>query len=330
MFLDQLYDKFSSTLTNTIAPTVKGITDVIMPMFLGGIALHIVWIAYKIIQEQEVIMSEVVKTIGWLSLASFFIGTTDAYMTYVVPFFTELPESLAKGITSNNSDSINLVSQFWNAFDPVFNSLEAIAKTYGKFAILKWIKYGTTKLILSATQFLITFTVTLNLLICKFMLSLALCLGTLFFALGCFPPTRNYLNLWIGQVFNYSLLCIIYVLSAKVMCMYIQNKILNIVVDKEEGIGSVGWEIFVLSLILTAILGKISGLASGLAGGMGMTTVGGIGSAAGAMGFGTGAMAKKALGGAVATTKWAGRKIANSKTFKAIKSIFGGAKGGGR
>lgn len=285
MYLSDLYSNISHSISASVGKMSQSLGDAVAPLFWAAIGVYIVYQAWNIIYTQnEVIISEVIKTVGSLSLVSAFCFKGSLYMNSVVPFFQELGPNLSAYLTDNLSEPTNMIEQYWSSYNPIFQALDMRAQSISWYDFPSWGSIIFSYFFTLLSRALIVLVLTINLIIASFMLNLNLTLGLIFIPMFFFPATRNFFQLWIGQVMNYVFLSFLYVLASNLVANFLLNRVKE-VDPRGEGIGVFVDELIIMTIIFVYLINQISSVAQGLSGGLSVNTVGmGVGRALNSIG----------------------------------------------
>ncbi|WP_390241205.1 type IV secretion system protein [Vibrio sp. R78045] len=214
---ERLFQFIDTAVVSNITNMVGIFATTITPLLGACVGLYIVYVAYEIILDtQKVIYTEVIKTIGSLSICTFVALNTAWFMAHVVPAVLYAGDDIANALLG--TDSASGGSSLQEMYEVMIDSIGGIysqidvSVTDGAsigHAVLSWILILLT--ILGFVPFLGVSVA--YLLVAKIMVSYLLIIAPLFIMFAFFPSCRSFFQAWTGQCFNYVLLSIMYPLA---------------------------------------------------------------------------------------------------------------------
>lgn len=292
---DTLFAFINQITTQNVGNLVGVFSSTIAPLLGACVILYAIYLAYQsLYQPENLIIMESVKFIGSLVVVTFISFNTAWYVDNIVPTVFGTGDQIAQALLGNPpggsiaSLQIILDQMIKTIFDMI-SSIE-LSKLPGK----TWIDAAfiiplSFLLALASTLFL--FVAASYLALAKIMVSFLLIIGPLFIMMSFFPSTRSFFQAWTGQLFNYTLLSILYPLT---FTMFIQILDATVFSDNQS-IATYLMTIIIFGMLILISV-QIPTFCSTLSGGIGIS---------GLVGNMVGGMKSMVMGGV------AGAKMAN-------------------
>lgn len=288
MFND-LFDFINQIITQNINQMVGVFTSAILPLIGACVMFYIVYLAYQMLYNQENLMvMEVVKTIGSLAAVTTVALSTSWYLEHVVPAVLYSGDDIAQALLGGDAGAgsslqtmvdtiIKQIEKMYDLIDFHVTEGDSWVATFNIFLMILLTILGALPFVGVATAYL---------LIAKIAVSFLLILGPMFVMMAFFPATREIFRAWTGQCFNYILLMIMYPLAFSIF-----SQVLDITVFQNRITFEKSIMIFIVFFAMVVLSVQIPVLCSTLSGGVGISgLVGSISSTVrGAMSAGKGA-----------------------------------------
>lgn len=252
MFED-LFTFVDNIITKNIHNLTGVFTTAILPFIGACVTLYLVYLAFQILyQPDNMIVMDVVKTIGSLAAVTSIGLSTSYYLDNVVPFVLhggdEVAQTLlghqAGGAASIQTMVDTIVSQIhwmWSHIRFEFTSSDSWTTTMNILTMIFLTILGALPFIAVATAYL---------LIAKLAVSFLLILGPMFIMMAFFPSTRGMFQSWTGQCFNYMLMMIMFPLAFSMFIQVLDDTVFkaNITFAKSLMVCIVFWAMVLLSV----------------------------------------------------------------------------------
>jgi type IV secretion system protein VirB6 len=285
MFND-LFDFINQIITQNINGMVGVFTSAILPLIGACVMFYIVYLSYQMLYNQENLMvMEVVKTIGSLAAVTTVALSTSWYLDHVVPAVLYSGDDIARALLGSDAGGgaslqamvntvINQINKMFSLIDLDFFGGSSIVQACNILLMILLTILGALPFIAVATAYL---------LIAKIAVSFLLILGPMFVMMAFFPATREIFRAWTGQCFNYILLMIMYPLAFSIFTQVLDTTVFQSQITFEKSI-----MVFIVFFAMVVLSVQIPVLCSTLSGGVGISgLVGSISSTArGAMSTG--------------------------------------------
>ena len=307
-----LFTFIDALIVNNITDQVGVFSATISPLIGACVILYVIYLSYQSLYDpQNLVVMESIKMLVSLAAVTFIAFNTPWYLANIVPAVLNSGDNIAQAITGSSDSGGGAALQ--SMFDSVFSQIGAlwgeidvsITRPMTLIDAFLILFLQIPILLLGAIPF---FAVALAyLLVAKIMVSFLLIIGPLFIMMAFFPSTRSFFQSWTGQIFNYTLLSLIYPLAFTTFSAAIDETVFN---------GGISFMKIIMTPVvffaLIVLSTQIPVLCSTLSGGIGISgLVGGIGT--------TGSLAGKGLmGGAKGVTK------TGSATKNFAKNLFKG------
>ncbi len=276
----QIFDKFDTSVANTISHGSASIITLITPLMLTCFSIYFGLIALSYLNgSAEIPIGDTAKRmIGWITIIVFGLNI-DTYSSTVVPFFNGFGDDIAQALTGSTSTA--------NALDTLLNAyVDAIASLFKgispwQVGLIIEAEVLATLIILSAVPFMAI--AAAYIILAHFALGLLLALGPMFIAAAMFPATRRFFEAWIGQCISYGLLVALFAAVGAVEIDFAKSVIPSGGFSTEQYGSFLGGAMMmiVMGFVFIVISLNMPSLASQLAGGVGISSmVGKLASAA--------------------------------------------------
>ena len=260
---DLVVDSISSVIIS-VSPVLK----TTMAAFFG---LYSVWLASKwIFDKADFPLLDGIKTLGLLSVVTFFAFSSGAYINNIVPIILEAGDDLAGFVT----DSQNTPQALDTLITTIYNAIWLIWKE----SDLDWFSgtiilslFNVCLILIGAIPFIITsFGI---LLTAKVMVALLLSTGTLYICFSFFQQTRHWFQQWVNMCLNYTLISFLFPIAFN-MQMLALNKFIYTNGQLDISYAS-AFKLMIILLAFLAISVQIPVMASSLSGGVGINGMSG-------------------------------------------------------
>lgn len=266
MFED-LFTFIDSIITNNIHNLTGVFTSAILPFIGACVTLYLVYLAFQILyQPDNLIVMDVVKTIGSLAAVTSVGLSTSYYLDNIVPFVLHSGDDIAQALLGHQSGGS---ASLQTMVDTILSQIEAMWK-HVHFDFTSSASWTTSMTfvtmifltILGALPFIAV--ATAYLLIAKLSVSFLLILGPMFIMMAFFPTTRGMFQQWTGQCFNYILMMIMFPLAFSMFTQVLNDTVFaqNITFAKSLMVFIVFWAMVLLSVQIPALCSALSGGAS--------------------------------------------------------------------
>jgi type IV secretion system protein VirB6 len=204
---EELFSVIGDAARENVTSSVSSLISVILPLFGAAFGLYVVYVAYKIVLQQDFIVKEVISVMAAFAAVITIGLSTEPYIANVVPIVLNSGDDLAGSLTGGDASSAaTLDSMIKDLTDTILLIADKIKLGWSPSAVFNLIMFGC-QIILIALGGLCFIAVALAyLLLAKVALGLLACIGPIFIAFAFFPSTRSFFQAWTGQVFNYTLL----------------------------------------------------------------------------------------------------------------------------
>lgn len=241
----------------------------IAPVFQIGFGIYILLIAFDYYKRgfDENVVDLGKRMIGWLLIIAFAFNSSQYQKLANIMWM--LPENLSGLLGTSTYTASSLDTQSNNILKMMEN-IFAYASSLDMLQVSdKLMLYigGTVAVILAYLFFLITFA---YYLIAKLSLAMVIVIGPMFIGSMLFPATRQWGMNWIGQILNYSVTVVFYVILGALQNDFFKNQLERAVVGE---IGSVAQVVgliplfFLSTTIFILVAWSIPSISSALTGG---------------------------------------------------------------
>lgn len=241
----------------------------IAPVFQIGFGIYILLIAFDYYKRgfDENVVDLGKRMIGWLLIIAFAFNSSQYQKLANIMWM--LPENLS-GLLGTSTYTASALDTQSNNILKMMENIFAYASSLDMLQVSdKLMLYigGTVAVILAYLFFLITFA---YYLIAKLSLAMVIVIGPMFIGSMLFPATRQWGMNWIGQILNYSVTVVFYVILGALQNEFFKNQLERAVVGE---IGSVAQVVgliplfFLSTTIFILVAWSIPSISSALTGG---------------------------------------------------------------
>ena len=241
----------------------------IAPGFQIGFGIYILLIAFDYYKRgfDENVVDLGKRMIGWLLIIAFAFNSSQYQKLANIMWM--LPENLS-GLLGTSTYTASALDTQSNNILKMMENIFAYASSLDMLQVSdKLMLYigGTVAVILAYLFFLITFA---YYLIAKLSLAMVIVIGPMFIGSMLFPATRQWGMNWIGQILNYSVTVVFYVILGALQNDFFKNQLERAVVGE---IGSVAQVVgliplfFLSTTIFILVAWSIPSISSALTGG---------------------------------------------------------------
>lgn len=241
----------------------------IAPVFQIGFGIYILLIAFDYYKRgfDENVVDLGKRMIGWLLIIAFAFNSNQYQKLANIMWM--LPENLS-GLLGTSTYTASALDTQSNNILKMMENIFAYASSLDMLQVSdKLMLYigGTVAVILAYLFFLITFA---YYLIAKLSLAMVIVIGPMFIGSMLFPATRQWGMNWIGQILNYSVTVVFYVILGALQNDFFKNQLERAVVGE---IGSVAQVVgliplfFLSTTIFILVAWSIPSISSALTGG---------------------------------------------------------------
>lgn len=241
----------------------------IAPIFQIGFGIYILLIAFDYYKRgfDENVVDLGKRMIGWLLIIAFAFNSSQYQKLANIMWM--LPENLS-GLLGTSTYTASALDTQSNNILKMMENIFAYASSLDMLQVSdKLMLYigGTVAVILAYLFFLITFA---YYLIAKLSLAMVIVIGPMFIGSMLFPATRQWGMNWIGQILNYSVTVVFYVILGALQNDFFKNQLERAVVGE---IGSVAQVVgliplfFLSTTIFILVAWSIPSISSALTGG---------------------------------------------------------------
>ncbi|WP_448979809.1 type IV secretion system protein [Neisseria sp.] len=241
----------------------------IAPVFQIGFGIYILLVAFDYYKRgfDENVVDLGKRMIGWLLIIAFAFNSSQYQKLANIMWM--LPENLSGLLGTSTYTASALDTQSNNILKMMENIFSYAASLDMLQVSDKLMLYigGTVAVILAYLFFLITFA---YYLIAKLSLAMVIVIGPMFIGSMLFPVTRQWGMNWIGQILNYSVTVVFYVILGALQNDFFKNQLERAVVGE---IGSVAQVVgliplfFLSTTIFILVAWSIPSISSALTGG---------------------------------------------------------------
>ena len=241
----------------------------IAPVFQIGFGIYILLVAFDYYKRgfDENVVDLGKRMIGWLLIIAFAFNSSQYQKLANIMWM--LPENLS-GLLGTSTYTASALDTQSNNILKMMENIFAYAASLDMLQVSdKLMLYigGTVAVILAYLFFLITFA---YYLIAKLSLAMVIVIGPMFIGSMLFPATRQWGMNWIGQILNYSVTVVFYVILGALQNDFFKNQLERAVVGE---IGSVAQVVgliplfFLSTTIFILVVWSIPSISSALTGG---------------------------------------------------------------
>ena len=241
----------------------------IAPVFQIGFGIYILLIAFDYYKRgfDENVVDLGKRMIGWLLIIAFAFNSSQYQKLANIMWM--LPENLS-GLLGTSTYTASALDTQSNNILKMMENIFAYASSLDMLQVSdKLMLYigGTVAVILAYLFFLITFA---YYLIAKLSLAMVIVIGPLFIGSMLFPATRQWGMNWIGQILNYSVTVVFYVILGALQNDFFKNQLERAVVGEFGSVAQVVGLIplfFLSTTIFILVAWSIPSISSALTGG---------------------------------------------------------------
>jgi len=241
----------------------------IAPVFQIGFGIYILLIAFDYYKRgfDENVVDLGKRMIGWLLIIAFAFNSSQYQKLANIMWM--LPENLS-GLLGTSTYTASALDTQSNNILKMMENIFAYASSLDMLQVSdKLMLYigGTVAVILAYLFFLITFA---YYLIAKLSLAMVIVIGPMFIGSMLFPATRQWGMNWIGQILNYSVTVVFYVILGALQNDFFKNQLERAVVGEIGSVAQVGGLIplfFLSTTIFILVAWSIPSISSALTGG---------------------------------------------------------------
>lgn len=241
----------------------------IAPVFQIGFGIYILLVAFDYYKRgfDENVVDLGKRMVGWLLIIAFAFNSSQYQKLANIMWM--LPENLS-GLLGTSTYTASALDTQSNNILKMMENIFAYAASLDMLQVSdKLMLYigGTVAVILAYLFFLITFA---YYLIAKLSLAMVIVIGPMFIGSMLFPATRQWGMNWIGQILNYSVTVVFYVILGALQNDFFKNQLERAVVGE---IGSVAQVVgliplfFLSTTIFILVAWSIPSISSALTGG---------------------------------------------------------------
>ena len=241
----------------------------IAPVFQIGFGIYILLIAFDYYKRgfDENVVDLGKRMIGWLLIIAFAFNSSQYQKLANIMWM--LPENLS-GLLGTSTYTASALDTQSNNILKMMENIFAYASSLDMLQVSDMLMLyigGTVAVILAYLFFLITFA---YYLIAKLSLAMVIVIGPMFIGSMLFPATRQWGMNWIGQILNYSVTVVFYVILGALQNDFFKNQLERAVVGE---IGSVAQVVgliplfFLSTTIFILVAWSIPSISSALTGG---------------------------------------------------------------
>lgn len=241
----------------------------IAPVFQIGFGIYILLVAFDYYKRgfDENVVDLGKRMIGWLLIIAFAFNSSQYQKLANIMWM--LPKNLS-GLLGTSTYTASALDTQSNNILKMMENIFAYAASLDMLQVSdKMMLYigGTVAVILAYLFFLITFA---YYLIAKLSLAMVIVIGPMFIGSMLFPATRQWGMNWIGQILNYSVTVVFYVILGALQNDFFKNQLERAVVGE---IGSVAQVVgliplfFLSTTIFILVAWSIPSISSALTGG---------------------------------------------------------------
>ena len=301
-----IFGKVDTVLNDYILSSVDSVVTNVSPVAITLFTIYVVmWGISHISNTIEEPVLDAAKRMIKIAIILAIALNVGRYSEWVVDFAQSTPAAFANMVAGNDAPSDDastaqvldsMVDKGFSLGDKAKSKAGTLRGDFGMYFVA-WTIYA-----LSAG---ITAFAALLLLLAKVGLTVVLAIGPVFILLLMFESTKQYFNLWVGQLINFMLT---YILAIAVMGLIFAflEPFAEAAAEQDVDMFAVAANMAIMTIIGLLTLRQVPSLAQALSGGIAVSTLGGFGAAA-----------RSPLGAAK------GVKGAASKAFRRTNTIRG-------
>ncbi|BCL74224.1 TPA: type IV secretion system protein VirB6 [Vibrio vulnificus] len=244
----------------------QNIMDAIKPLVYTCVTIYIMMQCYlQIVGKTDDLAVDVFITCIIVLCVSNLVLNTGNYTTYIIGGVEALGEGLAGAIPSTGS------SNLYQTLDIMLQTgVEQMTYCFNKAGFdpstWTWVICGVVVMLAIGG---LTVVAALIVIGTKFLLTMLLLVGPIFIIMACFPPTRRFLDSWMGKIFE-NILVQLFAVAIIIMMITIMERYIsgnNLTDGEDVNPSAIIVQIAVIAAIIIYVLRQIPNLAGSLAGG---------------------------------------------------------------
>lgn len=243
----------------------QNIMDAIKPLVYTCVTIYIMMQCYlQIVGKTDDLAVDVFITCIIVLCVSNLVLNTGNYTTYIIGGVEALGEGLAGAIPSTGS------SNLYQTLDIMLQTgVEQMTYCFNKAGFdpstWTWVICGVVVMLAIGG---LTVVAALIVIGTKFLLTMLLLVGPIFIIMACFPPTRRFLDSWMGKIFE-NILVQLFAVAIIIMMITIMERYIsgnNLTDGEDVNPSAIIVQIAVIAAIIIYVLRQIPNLAGSLAG----------------------------------------------------------------
>lgn len=260
-----VFNKIDIAVMDIVAGNIGSLMNTLEPLLLSGFTVYLlfVFLSYWNGNLNDTLVDMFKRIMAWFVILGFSLNMSN-YNEYIAPIVMGLGESLSVALSGDTSSSI-LDNMANNMVDIVVKNQDEANQlpitSVGRYIMI--VLYNAI-VIISFSVFLVI--ASSYILLAKVLTAILALIGPLFICLALFPATRQFFNLWVNQVINYSLLLLVMNILANFMVV-IYGEIINFSDIEYPTSNTFLIEVVLLSFMFFVILLKTPDFVTGLSGG---------------------------------------------------------------
>ncbi|PKF50233.1 type IV secretion system protein [Enterovibrio nigricans] len=257
---------FENLLQTFVVTGTQNIMDGIKPIVYTSVTLYIMMQGYvQIMGKTDDLAIDVVKTCVIVLSISHLTLNIGNYTEYVMGSVEALGNGLSGAVAATGGENI------YKTLDELLKvGVEQMNYCFGKAgwdpSTWMWLVCGIVVMLAIGA---VTAYAAVIVLGTKFMLAMLLVVGPIFIIMACFPPTRRFLDNWLGKVFE-NILVQVFAVAIIMMLMRIigtYTEINNLTNGDDANPAAIIVQIAIIAAIQIYVIRQIPNLAGSLAGG---------------------------------------------------------------
>lgn len=253
--MEMIVDFFTESFIESLETHVGGAITQIAPLFLAGLSIYVMLIAMNWLRQGfDDNVGGTIKTItGWLLIIAFAFNTDN--FIYISRIVYEFPDKVASVFSGTSIDSSTSVFTSVLTIGTDMDASLYEARKDSPWYHFKGITYTLMGGVIMFSTLAVFMLVMAYYLIAKISLLLTLMVGPAFIGFMLYSSTRQYGMNWIGQLLNYTVTVVLYVIAT--------NMVATVSLKAFEQIrtfgDNAGWDTgaAVLAAIISLILGVL-------------------------------------------------------------------------
>lgn len=215
--MDMITDFFTTSFIESLETHIGGAITQIAPLFLAGLGIYAMLIAMNWLRQGfDENVGGTIKTItGWLFIIAFAFNADN--FVHIAGIIYEFPDKLA---TVFSGTSVESSSSIFTSVLTVGTDMDASlyeARRNSSWYEFKGITYTLMGGIIMFSTLVIFMLVLVYYLVAKISLLLTLMVGPIFVGFMLYSSTRQYGMNWIGQLLNYTITVVLYVIATNMV-----------------------------------------------------------------------------------------------------------------